>query len=210
MTLHPAAHSRSVEGGREDGFSLVELLISTVILTGLAGFMFSTMADMHRTSVAQGEIHAAQSNLRMVTGVLEHYVTQAAYNPRGIAMEGVVISSSTQVRLRADVTGSSTADSNRGDPDGDTNDLDEDVTLRYRSAEQRLELVLPDKTVRPVAEAISEFNMQYLDRNGNITAVGSEVTVIQFTVGAATQNRDLSSRYRHAIRQTFDIRLQSR
>jgi hypothetical protein len=194
----------------EEGFSLTELVIATALLVSMAGYMFSAMADMHKASVYQGEIQTALSNVRMAAGTIEHYVTQAAFNPKGIVMEGVTITSATQVRLKADVTGSSTTDPNKGDPDGDTYDVDEDVTVRYRTAEQRLDLVLRDGTVRPVAGGISEFSMQYYDRNGSVTNVNNQVTTIQVTIGASTSRCDPQTGRRYAVRENFSFNIQSR
>jgi len=197
-------------GSAESGFSLVELMISTVVMLGVAGYIFSAMADMHKASVYQGEVQSVVSNARRAAETLERLVTQAGHNPLEIAMDGVVITDATQVRLRADLTGSSGTDPNRGDPDGDTNDLDEDITVRYSANDQQIQLILADGTVRPLASGITAFSMQYLDRSGATTNVGSQVSYIRFNLSAATRTVDPQTHLRYAFTETFAVRLQSR
>lgn len=210
MTRENAREGEPPLRSKESGFSLVELTISTVVMLGVAGYIFSAMADMHRASVFQGEVQSVMANTRKAAETLERFVTQAGHNPKQIVMDGVVITDATQVRLRADLTGSSGADPNRGDPDGDTNDLDEDVIVRYSANDQQLQLVLPNGTVRPVASGITAFSMQYLDRTGAVTNVGSQVSYIRFNLSAATSHVDPQTRRRYALTETFDVRLQSR
>jgi len=101
---------------------------------------------------------------------LGRYIVQAGSNPRSASFTPVTITSSTQVQLCTDVTGSSGG--SQGDPDGDILDTDENVTIRYNQTACSIELVDGNGTVQTLANYISAFTLNYFDKDGNATTVG--------------------------------------
>jgi type II secretory pathway pseudopilin PulG len=194
----------------EDGFSLVEFLASTLILLVISAYAFSVMADMEREANYQHEVQAVLANVRIATETVQRYLRHAGNNPRGIALQAVTIVNSGEVQLQADLTGSSAMDPNRGDPDGDINDLDENVTLRYNPNTRTIEVVLADGTVRSAAGFITNFTMQYLDETGAATTIGNDVRRIQVTLSGASQLVHLKTRQAFATTETFNVQLISR
>jgi Tfp pilus assembly protein PilW len=169
---------------KEGGFSLVEFLVSVVILMVLSAGIFTMLSDAQGTSGYQSQVLNVMENNRLAMNILGRYIVQAGNNPKAAAFAPVTINSSTEVRLRADVTGS--AGGNQGDSDGDVSDSDEDITIRYNSNARTIELVDAGGTVRILAESISGFSMQYLDANGNTTSVGANVRSIGVTITGAS------------------------
>ena len=92
--------------------------------------------------------------------------------------------SSSEIRLRSDLTGSAGAD--KGDPDGDTSDSGEDVTIRYDGSARSLELIPILEALRAVANYVSAFSMQYYDSADAATTAGAEVRRIRIDITGAT------------------------
>jgi len=194
----------------EQGFTLAEFLLSTLILLVMSGYMFTVMADMERSAGYQTQIQGVLANTRIAMNTVQRYLKHAGNNPHEIALQGLTIVSPSEARIQADLTGSSTTDPNRGDPDGDINDLDEDVTLRHNAVARTIELVLPDGTVRTVASFINQFSMQYLDQFGGATAVGSDVQRVQVTISGRAATADLRTGQTFGVTNTSDVYLVSR
>ena len=89
----------------EAGFSLVEFLISSTILVVLGASVFSTITDLGRTASYQTEVQNVLQNARIGMDTLARHIKQAGNNPLSAAFEGITIGSSTQVQIRADLTG---------------------------------------------------------------------------------------------------------
>ena len=57
-----------------------------------------------------------------------------------------------------------------------------DITRRGRS----IELVAADGTTRTLAQYISGFSLEYLDKNGTATTVGASVRTIRITINGTS------------------------
>jgi Tfp pilus assembly protein PilW len=204
----PFPLGRDTSTGTESGFSLVEFLIAAVILVALGATAFSAMAEMQRTASYQTEVQSVNQNLRIAMDTLSRYVKQAGNNPRAAAFEGITITGATQVRLRADVTG--LAGGNLGDSDGDTADLDEDVTIRFNAAQRSIEMVLPNGDTRSIANYVTGFSMQYFDRLGVATGVGADVRRIRITITAGTLVAHPQTHRIYRITEASDVQVATR
>ena len=97
--------------------------------------------------------------------------------------------SSSEVRVRSDLTGSDGTD--KGDPDGDSSDSGEDVTIRYDAGTRSLELIPHPGSAQSVAHNISAFSIRYYnDAADAVTTSGAEVqrARIDHTGATATAN----------------------
>jgi len=194
----------------EKGFSLVEFLAAATILIIMGASMFSVMAEMERNAGYQSEVQAVLGNTRTAMNTVTRYIRGAGNNPLGAVFDGLTIASASSVRLRTDVTGSSLADPNRGDPDGDTNDVDEDVTLRYNAGARTIECVLGDGTVRTIANRITAFNMQYFDASGGVVAAGADVRRVRVTISGSSNLAHLQTQQTFGITEVGDVQLVTR
>jgi type II secretory pathway component PulJ len=199
------------KAGSQSGFSLVEFLVATLILMTISASVFKMLADTQRAASYQTEVQAVLENTRLAMDTLERIIRQAANNPHKAAFAGVTITSATEARFCADLTGSgSTAGQpDKGDPDGDIADAGEDITVRYDAAGRSLQLVIGGNA-QPFASYIGAFNMQYLDANGVTTAVGANVRKIRVTVTGASTLRNPQTGQIFSMRQSSDIELAAR
>jgi len=192
------------------GFSLVEFLISSTILVVLGASVFSAITDIGRTASYQTEVQTVLQNTRIGMDTLARQIKQAGNNPLAATFEGITIGSATQVQIRSDLTGSAPGHPNQGDPDGDTSDVDENVTFRYDAGARAIEMVLGDGTVNRIASYISAFSMQYFDTTGSVTAVGADVRRIRVVISGATTLANPKTGQRYGITLTEDIDVSTR
>ena len=168
-----------------EGFSLVEFLVSVVILMVLSAGIFTMLTDAQGTTGYQTEVLGVMENTRIAMNVLGRYIVQAGNNPRGGTFTPVTITSATEVRLRTDVTGSVSV--SQGDPDGFADDADEDIRIQYNAGQRRIKLIDGNGNSRDLAQNISGFSMEYLNASGTATSVGADVRSIRVTItGAST------------------------
>lgn len=181
---------------------MAEFIIAAMILLVISTAVFTMMGETQRDSTYQTEVQSVLQNMRIGMDTVERYIRQAANNPLNIGgFQGVVITGATQVRLVSDLTGSAGGD--LGDPDGDTNDSAEDVTIRYSASAQSIELVPAGGAAQAIADHISAFSLDYYDQTGAITTDGNAVRKIRVTVtGASTLPNPQTQ-------QTFSMQLQS-
>ncbi len=194
----------------EQGFTLAEFMISTLILLVIAGSVFSLMGRTQRTASYQTEMQAVLENTRIALETVERIFQQAANDPFDTGFQGVTITSATEVNIRSDFTGSAGPGSpDQGDPDGDTDDSGENVTIRYNGGNRTLETVVGG-TTQPVASNISAFSMQYFDRTGAVTNVGSEVRRVQITLTGSSPLPDPQTRQVFSLQVTGDVTIMTR
>ena len=200
---------KSCKIGAEQGFSLVEFLLATLIMLIMAGSVFSLLSKTETTASYQTEVQGVLENTRIAMETVERILQQAANDPLKAGFPGVTITSSTQLRVRSDITGLGPG-TDKGDPDGDTNDTGEDFIIRYNAGAQTIELVTPAGVVQPIASNITAFTMQYFDRAGAVTSAGNNVCSIRISLTGASRVRDLQTGERFAMQLTSDVQLANR
>lgn len=193
------------------GYGLMEFLVAGLIFLVISSGLFEFIAHVQREAARQEEIEAVLESARFALATVERILLQAGNDPKGIGFTGITISSPTQVRILADLTGSAKpASPDKGDPDGDLDDSGEDVIIRYNPISRSLELISGDSGTQPVSSLISEFSMQYLDRNGVATGDGAEVYKIQVTLSATSALAESYSLKPFSIRLTTEVCIASR
>lgn len=195
----------------DQGFGLAEFLISSGILLVIAAAVFGMLAETQRAASYQNEIHAVLQNTRMAMSGLERYIRQAGNDPRNTGFLGVTVVSATEIRLRTDITGlAGVGNPDKGDPDGDTNDAEEDVTIRYNSKIQSIEITPNGGTAQAVASNISALFMICYDAAGAVTTNGAKVRRIRvsFTGTSAVPNPQTGHSFSQQL--SSDIQLSAR
>jgi len=197
--------------GIEAGFSLAELLTASLVLFLISAAAFRMLAETQRTASYQAEVQAILDNTRMAMDTVERYVRHAGNDPHNVGIAGITITSGTEVRLRSDLTGSAgPSNADKGDPDGDTLDSGEDVTIRYDAAARSLQLVPDGGSAQTIASDISAFTMQYYDANGAATTVGSNVRKINVSISGASTITDPQTGKAFGITLTSDVQIATR
>ncbi len=196
----PAAILRT----RQSGFSLTEFLIAAFIMLAVISCVYGTLAEVQRSASFQTEVLSVISNTQFALQTAGRYIRQAGNDPLGRGLAGITIISSTEVRIQSDLTGSAgPGNPDKGDPDGDTNDSGEDVTIRYNSSTRSLEIVPGGGTAQVVAGYISNLSFQYYDADGKQASSGNAVRKINVTVSGASLLPDPQTH------QIFSVQLSS-
>jgi type II secretory pathway pseudopilin PulG len=167
----------------ESGFGLPEFLISALVMIAAASSVFGLITDLQRSAGYQTEVQSVLNNTRLAMQTVGRYLRQAGNDPAGSGQPGITIVSATEVRVKSDITGSAGPGSpDKGDPDGDTADSGESVTIRYNSTTRSLEIVPEGGPPQIVAGGISGISFQYYNSTGSPAAAGEAVRRINVTI----------------------------
>jgi len=198
--------STCVSSSGDAGFSLLEMLIVLLIFSILTASLFLLLNDFQHESAYRSETQAVLDNIRIAIETLEKYIRQAGNDPHGAGFQGITIISDQAVTIRADLKGSRGAD--KGDPNGDVNGSDENVTLRFNPANQSLEIV-SGGTAQIVCNHIVDIRFRYYDADGNPTMDGNKVRRIGITVSGAADRPNPVTREVFGIALEREIRIYS-
>lgn len=192
----------------KDGFTLTELLIAMAIAGIVMAGVYSAYSSQQRSYIVQEQVAAVQQNLRVAMYFMEREIRMAGCDPEGSAGAGIRTASPNSIRITMDTTGGETdgldndGDSNIDEADeanfgdGDTNDVNEDITysLYTSGGIQKLgrKKPLPNNKFinQPVAENIDALNLVYLDKDENPTITLVEIRSVQITLVARTGRVD--------------------
>jgi len=169
---------------KEHGFALAEFVISTVVMLVLSAGVFTMLTGAQSSSGYQTEVLSVMENTRVAMRTLERSIVQTGNNPLSASFTPLTITGATQIRICSDLTGSAGGD--QGDPDGDTQDANEDITIRYSPDNRSIELVLSDGTVQTLAQYISGLNLVCLDKDGVATTTAADVRAIRITINGSS------------------------
>lgn len=184
------------------GFTIVELLVAMVVALLAMGAIYSTFLNQHRSYRIQEETAEMQQNLRAAMLYMEREIRMAGCDPIGTADAGIVKAERTLIRFTEDVRGSSSG----SDPDGNTDDPNEDIT--YSLKEKNL-VKNTGGGNHVVAQNIDAVDFVYLDGSSpphvlNDPIIGGDVPAdkinqirsVEITIVARTQNPLLPSKNR--------------
>lgn len=190
------------------GFSLTEFLIAAFILLVVTFCVYGTLAEVQRSVSFQTEIQSVLNNTQLALQTAGRYVRQAGNDPLGSGLAGITIISSTEVRIQSDLTGSAgPGNPDKGDPDGDTNDSGEDVTIRYNGSTRSLEIIPGGGPAQVVAGYISSLSFQYYDADGKPTSRGDSVRKINVTVSGASLLPDPQTHQMFGVQLSSDFQV---
>jgi prepilin-type N-terminal cleavage/methylation domain-containing protein len=209
-SYHPTL--RLMPGIRDrTGFSLIEFMVSSLILLLIAGTAFEILSRAQRTAACQADMQEIMDNTRIAMDTVARYLRQAANDPLGAGFDGITIVSASEVRVRSDLTGSAgRSNPDKGDPDGDVDDASEDVRIRYNDSNRTIEVIPAGGSAQAIASNISAFSMQYLNSDGAETSAGSDIRRIRVTFATTGSLPDPRTKQYLSIRLTSDVRLATR
>lgn len=143
--------------GRERGFSLIELLVSLAVFSLAMASLAALLLHNARTNRSQQMTLAAQGNARSCLSMILPVLRTAGWDPRNVGVVPLVLDGSGNgafIQVRADLN-----------EDGDTNDANEDVTIRFSSG--RIEWRTTSDTTQPFVTLSEDITN---DADGNGTA----------------------------------------
>ena len=105
------------------GFTIIELLIAMVVALLALGTIYSTFLNQHKSYVVQEETAVMNQNLRIALFYMQREIRMAGCDPTGNADARIIKANATSINFTEDVRG----DFDESDPDGDTDDANEDI-----------------------------------------------------------------------------------
>ncbi len=185
------------------GFTLVEMLLSILILATVSGAVLMTFNNSQLSYQSHEDMAEVISTSRFCMDQLMTYFRQAGNDPLGYlesnAISPIEILGTEHVRINSDLTGSvpDPSDSTNplkstGDPDGTLDNLFEQVVVRYDSGQERIYLDIGyDEEI--LASHISSFDLTFYDSAGNTTTTESEIARVQAELVAESPDLNLES-----------------
>jgi len=169
------------------GFTLVELLVTLVVSGVVLAGICSTFYSQHTSYVNQEQVVSMQQNLRAAMYIMEREIRMAGHDPNGDSGAGILTPNASSIRIALDLTNSA----GTGIPDGDVGEPGEDITYSLQDADGDgdLDLVRTDHNAavtQMVAEDIDALNFVYLNQNGVVTTLPADIRSIQISVLART------------------------
>ena len=185
------------------GFTLVEMLLSILILAIVSGGVFSTFNNSQLSYQSHQDVTEVISKSRFSLDQLMTYFRQAGNDPQGHLASNTIapieILGTGHVRINSDLTGSVPDPSDptnplksTGDPDGTLDNLYEQVVARYDSAQQRIYLDI-GYGEEILASDISSFDLTFFDSAGNITTTEGEIVRVRAELVAESAGVNLES-----------------
>jgi hypothetical protein len=173
-----------------------------------ASLLFSLLAEIQRKASYQAEVQSVLNNTRLAIQTVGRYLRQAGNDPEGIGISGVTVVNSTELRVESDLTGSSDpGNPDKGDPDGDTLDSGERITIRYNSTTRSLETVTGSGAVQIIAGSISEIVFRCYDSTGKPVTTGDDIRKVNVTISGASLIPDPETRRRFGVQLRSDFEI---
>lgn len=185
-----------VSKSNNKGFTLIELLVAMAISGIVMAGVYSVFYTQQKSYVAQEQVVSMQQNLRAAMYYMQREIRMAGCDPTKGAGAGIQNmgwdygeNRYTSIRFTEDIRGSSVG----SNPDGDTNDPNEDITYSLYTADGIQKLGRKSTSTannQPVAENIDALDFVYLDANGTPTATLASIRSVQITLVARTGRVD--------------------
>ena len=195
------------------GFTMIELLVATVVSLLALGAIYSTFLNQQKSYVVQQETAAMHQNIRAAMFYLQREIRMAGCDPLGIASAGIIAANATSINFTEDVIGNTPG----SDSDGATDDPDENITYALDANNNLVRTdpvnppVVPPALPVPqmVAQNIDAIDFVYLDgatppnvlNPGGISVpAGSlnQIRSVEITIVARTGRNTLASKNNNA------------
>jgi Tfp pilus assembly protein PilX len=201
----------SVRRSPQSGFCLAELLVAALILVVVSLAALHMLDSVQRATACQAEIQVVMDNTRAALDLVSRVLRQAGNDPTDAGFDGLTIVDNSHIRVLSDLTGSlGPANPDKGDPDGDTSDSGEDITIRYNAPARTVELIPAGGSAQTIASNVAAFSMEYLDGSGNFTTTGSAVRSVVVSIIGESSFPDPQTGHLFRLPVTGIVRLATR
>jgi type IV pilus assembly protein PilW len=189
---------------RNEGFTLVELLVAMAIGLIVLSAVYSTYTTQQKSYVLQEQIASMQQNLRAAMYFMVREIRMAGCDPTGDALAGITSAGPTSISFTRDIRSSD--DLTDHTADGDTNDTGESITYQFVDSDGDGQNDRITRNTQALAENIEALGFVYLnasdavlddDGDGNVTTNMPSISSVRVTVIATTPDgehrKDLTS-----------------
>ncbi len=189
---------------RDHGFTLVELLIGMCVCSIIMTGVLSVQKSMQTSCTTQEQLSDVQQNIRASKYIIVREIRMAGYDPTEDADAEITAADSSSINFTLDIRDAAFG----SDPDGDTDDPNEDVTysLFDCDGDGDLDLRRQDPTVVPanaavpveqmIAENVEALDFVFLDEDGTVIATPvagndlEDIRSVQLTIVVRTDRED--------------------
>ncbi len=165
----------------EQGFTLIEMLVSLAIGLVILGITMSLFFVQKDTFSRQDQLSEMQQNVRAAMDMIIRDMRMAGYDPAEAGFVGIGIDTadSSTVTVYADLDG-----------DGTTNGTDETIEYYFNNDQ-----IARNTDASPIAEYIESLAFTYFDSAGNATTTASGIRKIQVDILGRTRGTISTSGY---------------
>jgi len=175
------------------GFSLMEMMVTTIVLALVTGSIYTLMFQGQRSYQSQQSIIGVTQDARIALDQITGFVRQAGNDPEDIGFTPIEILGTNHIRVNSDLTG---AESGKGEPDGDIDDLYEKVEVQYDSTNKEVLIDLADGNgPQALLDNIEsgDFAITCLDIDGSATTSAVSIRGVRVEIKARTPTADLQT-----------------
>lgn len=192
---------------REGGFSLVEAIVATVVLTIATGAIFALLYRGQYAFQAQEDMLRTTRQARIAMDQICRYLRQAGSDPFEVGFPPVEVLGPGDIRINSDVTGSVPSSSDdprerKGDPDGNLDSIFERVRISHHEDQIHIDIGYGTEVL---VDNVPTLNLTFYDRNGNLTTDDHAIARISVELVARTSMRDPETGRVNSITLTSDV-----
>jgi type IV pilus assembly protein PilW len=182
---------------RNEGFTLVELLVAMAIGLIVLSAVYSTYTTQQKSYVLQEQIASMQQNLRAAMYFMVREIRMAGCDPTGDALAGITSAGPTSISFTRDIRSSD--DLTDHTADGDTNDTGESITYQFVDSDGDGQNDRITRNDQALAENIESLGFVYLNASdavldddglGNVTTNMPSISSVRVTVIATTPDEE--------------------
>ena len=227
MVTRPASArpGRAARHERQRGFSLVELLIGTLVSSAVlsAAVLITDQVSRRYTSQLDGAL--VQEEARFALDWIEEALRSAGSNPYSIAASNYPAAGTAFLAIRRDPNGNAVLDDIRIQADvnppnallgglaGACGEPGEDITIAHDPAAQTITVLDTNLGGAPTPMTdgvITQLQFTYLDATRAVTANDNAVAFVQVAVTAQGPNRDRQLGQPATVTLTSEVRIWTR
>ncbi len=161
---------------REQGFTLVELLVAMVIASIVVAAVVATYQLQVQGKNTQDALTDMNQTARAALEIMNHEIRTTGCDPRRTAGSGIVLANANRLDITMDI-----GDGASFEPDGDLDDPNEQVSYYLWNGNLARDT---GGGPQPLARNVDALNFVYLDENGNPPATPADTRTIQLALVA--------------------------
>ena len=176
------------DDGREDGFTLVDILVGLAMASIVMAAIISLFTSVGRSYTIQNVAADVQQVTRAGVEHMTQDIRMAGLDPFGTAGAEIKEFAADKIRFTLDRCNQPVGGSTEGcgSPDGDVDDKFEDVTYQWDPAERELKQTLYAGTgsvhTETLVENVSNLSFTYLDKDEGTPSDAADIRTVIITM----------------------------